>query len=62
MSSYEDWLEETQAELQEAIRECENEGYHHMEEGTLEARTYLRLHTWLSAVVERSDRMKYGKR
>ena len=55
MDTYAKWIRETEKEIQEAVQEAENGGWHHMEGDTLEARTYLRLLTWAAAVAFRRE-------
>ena len=57
MNNYETWIRKTEEDLQEAIRQAENAGWHHAVVSTLEARTYDRIHTWLSEIVVRRERL-----
>jgi len=57
MQRYETYIRETEKELIEALEAVEEAGWHHMEKGTLEGRTYDRLLTWISTIVERRERL-----
>ena len=53
MDRYETWLKATYEEVQKAIEDAEETGWHHLADDSLEARTYGRLLTWVSALDER---------
>ncbi len=53
MKSYRRYLRDTQDELQQAIAEAEDAGWHHEADATDEFRHYLRLLTWEKAITER---------
>jgi len=57
MGNYAAWIRKTEEELQEALEASEEAGWHHMADGTVEARTYARIHTWLSEVEMRRERL-----
>ena len=56
MNTYETWIRKTEEDLQEAISDAENANWHHMANGTVEARAYGRLLTWISEIVVRRER------
>ena len=60
MKSYEKWIIETSEALREAIREAENEEWHHHPESDSERagnRFYYRLLTWSTEIEERRKRI-----
>ena len=59
---YETWLRDTEETLLEAIREAENENWHHGNLETAGAQLYIRLLTWYAEVVERREWLDNAKR
>ena len=62
MDSYETWIIATEKELQEAVAAAEDAGWHHAQPDTVEARTYGRILTWLSAIERRKSYLDVAKR
>ena len=59
MNNYEEWVRKTKKEIFQALAEAEDAGWHHLpyDGGSIEARTYQRLHTWLSEIIVRVERL-----
>ena len=55
IKSYRTFLLELGQELLEALRDCENYGWHHSEASTPEWQHYNRLFTWLDELSERAS-------
>ena len=62
MKSYKRFLEGLLDQLVEAIRDCENREFHHMELTTAEWRDYNRLCGWATEVHERMSHYAKAKR
>jgi len=63
--TYEEWLEKTQAELQEAIEASEEDGWHHLTESPdtrARIQIYNRLLTWEAEVSKRREWYRTAKR
>ena len=58
--TYPSFLRTLQAEVLEAVREAENAGWHHLNDASLESKTYDRLLTW-QAELDRRVKVWYNR-